>query len=65
VWKNTKRIGVGILVSDKKYYVAVIYSPCGCQIGQYFSNIIHPNVAAEINQQETNRLLGDLVKESD
>jgi len=62
VWKSIKQIGVGISVSDKKYYVAVIYYPVGNRNGLYASNIIHPDVAAVLNQQETDRLLGGLVK---
>lgn len=58
VWKNEKEIGVGIFVEDKKCYVAVLYSPVECRDGQYSLNIIHPDVAAVLNQQETDRLLG-------
>jgi len=55
VWKNTQRIGVGILIKDKKCYVVVAYSPLGNQREQYMSNVSQPQTLVDTNGELNNR----------
>jgi len=50
VWKNTKKMGVGMWIKDKSCLVIAAYSPRGNQREQYTSNVLRPRSGDNPNE---------------